>query len=85
MGSSTSLERTEWDCDVDHKTCDNHKECEKTHTKSRDHDCEVERGRPREKNGHCNHATGCNHSVAVKHGWSDEYGDPLEHQCSKEW
>ena len=67
-GSSVSLEKSdEQDCDTDHKGHEKDKECDKNHERSRDHvkqDC----GHPRHKSLHHKHASGCDHSVAVKHG-----------------
>ena len=82
-GSIMSLEKSdEWDHDVDHKGHKKDKVCDKNHERSRE--CEKEHGCPRHKSSHQECTSGCDHSIAIKHGRSDESGDTSEHHCSKE-
>ena len=60
------------------------RECDRNRNKSRDHGHKADSGRPREKDWHSDHTTGHDHSVAIKRGWSDEFGNPLENCHSKE-
>ena len=85
MGSSTSLERSmEWNHDMGCKVHEKDREWERNCSKCRKHDHEVDHGHPREKDWHHDHSTGHDCSMAIKHGWSDEFGDPSEHRHSKE-
>ena len=84
MGSSASLERSEQNCDVDCKACDKDKGHERAHERGRECNHKAECGRPRERARHHDCDTGCDCSMDIKHGWSDEFGDSVEHHHSKE-
>ena len=80
-----SLERSiEWDRDAECKAHKKDREHDKTHDKCRDRDHEVDHSWSREKDRHRDCTTGHEHSMLTKHGWSDEFGDPLELHHSKE-
>ena len=64
---------------MDHKAHDKGKGHEKAHERSRECNHEAEYGCPRERAGHHDCDTGHDHSMAIKHSWADEFGDPMEH------
>ena len=67
-GSSTSLEKSdEWDHDADHKGHEKDRERDKNCKRSRDCECKADHGHPKHRSLHCEHATGHDHSVSVKH------------------